>query len=148
MGFSRQEYWNGLPFPPPQDLLNPGIESVSLMSPELAGGFFTASTTWEALHMHTSFKKAFWCAKIVANTHTHTHASKIKLGKSERGQRVISLSISPFCKMSLLGETVKVAALCIISYNCMWICNYPNETSIKRKTIAWSWNPWVGSISC
>ena len=26
MGFSRQEYWNGLPFPSPKDLLNPGIE--------------------------------------------------------------------------------------------------------------------------
>ena len=26
MGFSRQEYWNGLPFPSPGDLLNPGIE--------------------------------------------------------------------------------------------------------------------------
>ena len=30
MGFSRQEYWSGLPFPPPGDLPNPGIESRSL----------------------------------------------------------------------------------------------------------------------
>ena len=29
MGFSRQEYWSGLPFPPPGNLPNPGIESVS-----------------------------------------------------------------------------------------------------------------------
>jgi len=29
MGFSRQEHWSGLPFPPPGDLLNPGIEPVS-----------------------------------------------------------------------------------------------------------------------
>ena len=49
MGFSRQEYWGGLPFPPPGDLPDPGIQSVSLRSPTLAGGFFTASTTWEAL---------------------------------------------------------------------------------------------------
>ena len=48
MVFSRQEYWSGLPCPPPGDLPNPGTEHVSLMSPELAGGFFTASTTWEA----------------------------------------------------------------------------------------------------
>ena len=34
MGFSRQEYWSGLPCPPPADLLNPGIKSTSLMSPE------------------------------------------------------------------------------------------------------------------
>jgi len=36
MGFSRQEYWSGLPCPPPGDLPNPRIELVSLMSPALA----------------------------------------------------------------------------------------------------------------
>ena len=49
MGFSRQEYWSELLFPSPGDLLDPGIELVSLMSPALAAGFFTTSTTWEAL---------------------------------------------------------------------------------------------------
>ena len=38
MGFPRQEYWNGLPFPSPRDLPDPGIEP---MSPALAGRFFT-----------------------------------------------------------------------------------------------------------
>ena len=41
MGFSRQEYWNGLPCPPPGDLPNPGIKPVSPTSPALAGRFFT-----------------------------------------------------------------------------------------------------------
>ena len=48
MGFPRQEYWRGLPFPPPGDLPDPGIESASLVSPALAGRFFTTSATWEA----------------------------------------------------------------------------------------------------
>ena len=48
MGFSRQEYWSVLPCPPSEDLPNPGIKSVSLMSPALPGGFFTTSATWEA----------------------------------------------------------------------------------------------------
>ena len=39
VGFSRQEYWSGLPFPSPGDLPYPGIKS---LSPALAGGFFTA----------------------------------------------------------------------------------------------------------
>ena len=39
MGFSRQEYWSGLPFPPPGDLPNPGLDPVS---PVLGGRFFTA----------------------------------------------------------------------------------------------------------
>ena len=49
MGFSRQEYWSGLPCPPPGDLPNPETKPVSLMSPALASGFFTTSTTWEPL---------------------------------------------------------------------------------------------------
>ena len=43
MGFSRQEYWSGLPWPPPGHLLKPGIEPAS-KSPALAGGFVTTST--------------------------------------------------------------------------------------------------------
>ena len=43
MGFSRQEFWTGLPCPPPGDLPNPGIEPASLMFPALVGGFFKTS---------------------------------------------------------------------------------------------------------
>ena len=46
VGSSRQGFWSGLPCPPPGDLPNPGIKRASLVSPALAGGFFTASTTW------------------------------------------------------------------------------------------------------
>ena len=45
MGFSRQEYWSRLLWPPPGDLSNPGIEP---SSPTLAGGFLTTNATWEA----------------------------------------------------------------------------------------------------
>ena len=45
MGLSRQEYWSGLSFPSPGDLPDPGIEPVFLMSPALAGGFFTSNAT-------------------------------------------------------------------------------------------------------
>ena len=45
MQFSRQEYWSGLPFPSPGDLPDPGIKLASLVSPALADGFFTTSTT-------------------------------------------------------------------------------------------------------
>ena len=41
MGFSRQEYWSGLPFPSPRDLPDPGTEPMSLA---LAGGFFTTES--------------------------------------------------------------------------------------------------------
>ena len=42
MGSSRQEYWSGLPFPPPGDLPDPGIKPASPRFPTLKGGFFIA----------------------------------------------------------------------------------------------------------
>ena len=45
MGFSRQKCWSGLPFPPPENLPDTGIEPTSLAFPALAGRFFTTSTT-------------------------------------------------------------------------------------------------------
>ena len=43
---SRQEYWGKLPFPSPEDLPNLGVEPAFLISPALAAGFFTTSTTF------------------------------------------------------------------------------------------------------
>ena len=41
MEFSRQEHWSGLLFPPPGNLPEPDIKPVPLLSPAMAGGFFT-----------------------------------------------------------------------------------------------------------
>ena len=58
MGLFRQEYRSGLPFPLSGDLPYPGIEPMSLVSPALAGGFFTTSATWKATST-TLFAKKF-----------------------------------------------------------------------------------------
>ena len=52
MGFPRQECWSGLPFPPPGDLLVPGIETTSPVSPTLAGGFFTIEPPGKMSNRH------------------------------------------------------------------------------------------------
>ena len=52
-GILQQEHWSGLPYPPPGDIPDPGIEPPSLMSPALAGRFFTIRATWEALSTFT-----------------------------------------------------------------------------------------------
>ena len=60
MGFSRQEYWSGLPCPPLGDLPDPGIGPVSLVSPASAGVFFTTSTTlYDGLNWYTSQNSTF-----------------------------------------------------------------------------------------
>ena len=48
MKFSRPDYWSGLPFPSPGDLLYPGIKPGSLVSPALAGRFFTPAPPGKA----------------------------------------------------------------------------------------------------
>ena len=53
MGFSRQEYWSGLPYPSLGHLPDPGIKLASLISPALVGRFFTTSGTWEVLRTCT-----------------------------------------------------------------------------------------------
>ena len=63
--FSRHKYWSGFPCPPPGDLTNPGIKPVSLMSPTLAGRFFTTSAIWEA-HV---------CMCVYMYVYTHTVCS-------------------------------------------------------------------------
>ena len=51
MGFSRQEYGSEFPGPSPGDLPNPGIELASLVSPALAGRFFTSRVTYKQQQM-------------------------------------------------------------------------------------------------
>ena len=54
MWFPRQEYWSGLPFPPPRDLPSPGIKSMSLASPALAEGFFTSAPPGKPFGLYSS----------------------------------------------------------------------------------------------
>ena len=101
MGFSRHEYWSGLPCPPSGDLPDPGIEPKSLKSPALAGGFFTTSATWKPVSppptpghklpknkMSSSYHPFPPCGgpcrvcgrhstQARAHTHTHTHTHTV-----------------------------------------------------------------------
>ena len=54
-GFSRQEYRNGPPCPPPGDIPDSGIKPASLMFPALTDKFFTASTTTDKVALTTGF---------------------------------------------------------------------------------------------
>ena len=58
MGILQAKYWSGLQCHPPGDPSDPGIETMSLMSPVLAGEIFTACTTWEAQSQCTRVKSS------------------------------------------------------------------------------------------
>ena len=57
VGFSRQEYWRGLPFPSPEDLPHPGIEPTS---PALAGRFFTTVAPRKPMNANTDNKNCIY----------------------------------------------------------------------------------------
>ena len=61
MGFPRQEYWSGLPLPPPSDLLDPGIEPAS---PALAGRFSTTEPPGEPRTPRRIFKNLIGKIKL------------------------------------------------------------------------------------
>ena len=63
VGILQAKYWSGLPCPPPGDLLNPGIEPRSLMSPALVGALFTTSITWEALRYKKYNRRKLYAKK-------------------------------------------------------------------------------------
>ena len=82
MGFPRQENWSGLPYLPPGDLPNPGIEPVSLASPALAGSSFTTRATWEALSrsLLLLLLSRFSRVRLCATPQTAAHQAPPSLG--------------------------------------------------------------------
>ena len=94
MGFSMQEYWSGLPFPVPGDLPDPGIELTSLMSPALAGRFFTTSATWEA-HQDIIFLKIIVLEASISQSSNIAHSIFIyKLINQNKARDCCSVSTS------------------------------------------------------
>ena len=64
LGFPRQEYWSGLPFPSPGDLPDPGIISLSLVSPALQEDFLPAEPPGKVDLMILVPWGPFWCLKV------------------------------------------------------------------------------------
>ena len=90
MGFSRQEYWNGMPFIPPGELPNLGIEPASLMSPALTDGFFTTSTIRKAqrsFYLIAVALSMFWILSHFLRTSAQSYAQDLSFscGRTEKG---------------------------------------------------------------
>ena len=96
MGFSRQEYWSGLPCPPRGDLPDPGIKPVSLMSPALAGGFFTTSATWEAPFSHFSSVQLLNSVRLFVTPWTAARQASLSITNSRSLLKLMSIeSVMP-----------------------------------------------------
>ena len=84
MEFSGQEYWSGLPCPPPGDLPHPGIKPMSLMSPALAVRFFTTSATWEACLSLLSSAQSLSHVQLLVTPWTAVHQASLSMGFSSQ----------------------------------------------------------------
>ena len=84
VGFSRHEYWSGLPFPSPGHLPHPGIEPGSLTCPALAGGFFTTSATWEAL-VHSDQRQKWRCFAMGNEVNSDTSFPRCRVHQGDEG---------------------------------------------------------------
>ena len=96
MGFSRQEYWSGLPFVSPGDLPDPGIKPVSLMSPASACRFFTTSATWEAHILQYIYTESHHVV------HRNLHGVVCQLCLSQAGKKI---------KFAIVQETWNIVFL-------------------------------------
>ena len=116
MGFSRQEYWSGLPCLPPGDLPNPGIEPMSLISPALAGRFFTTSTTWEAggtFCPPANFNcEIIWCLFKIVDISCYPHESL---------SRYMGSSLCLLCFLFFITTSLGnfSCCLCVIVLGCL-----------------------------
>ena len=130
-GFSRQEYWSGLPFPPSGDLPNPGIEP---MSPVLAGRYFTTEppgTSLRGLQEHVKCLTLWWSAKImlaiIFNTITCCRRLLRVLWTARRSKRSILKKINP--EYSLEGLILKLQHFGYL----MWRANSLENTLMLGK---------------
>ena len=115
LGFSRQEYWNGLPCPPPGDLPHPGIEPRFPAS----GGFFTLWATRETLqhtrhlllvlnNQHDAIKIMYWWdvlwdfqAVQISSEYIITEGRKVNTAPSQK-LKCILLSVPQECELFLI----------------------------------------------
>ena len=90
MGFSRQEYWSGLPCPPPGDLPDPGMKPVCLLSSVLAGRIFTIVptgkpyTTMTKIAMRFSSVQLLSCVQLFATLLTVVCQFPLSMGFSRQ----------------------------------------------------------------
>ena len=96
MGFSRQEYWSELPFPPSGDLLNPGTEPVSHVAPALAGGFFTTRAPGKPAYWSVTMERALIGVTLMEHLLGAGHCSSCCVYVNVMSSYEISITMTSF----------------------------------------------------
>ena len=102
MGFSREEYWSGLPWPPPGDLPNPEVEPRSLVPPASAGVSFTARAASILVQMDHSLL-------AMAEQYSIVYTHYIFLTRSSFGRRLGCFHVLAIMNSAALNIEVHVS---------------------------------------
>ena len=135
MRFPRQEYWSGLPCPPPGELPDPGTEPLSQASSALADGFFTTSATRETLTSITE-SSAFlhsmtW--SIAPTRKGHWAASSPALPLLWLRETLLFPQFSHICNCSSASYTH-----CSSTYSVTWVHSWHHKQTSLRVTSLFS----------
>ena len=148
IGFPRQEYWSGLPFPPPGDLPDPGIRPASPLPPALQAdcGFFTTKLPGKS------------CS---SGAYVHGSASRLSilshwsvcpfLFQYSTVLMTIALQYSPKSESVVAPNFVLFSQDCFCYWGHLWfhiklrvICSHAHALSLSQVLVMWkmSWVSW------
>ena len=99
-----------MPCPPPGDLPDPGIKSAFLTSSALVGGFFTTSTTWEAMSWESASESERDCSisLVSGGTTWNKAASNPELSSKENEKQIFAATIQDFVTQNNLTKLVNI----------------------------------------
>ena len=160
MAFYRQEYWNGLLSPLPGNLPNSGIKTASLMSPALAGMYFTTNATWEALLLLISQSKRKFIRKAIPNP-SNLNQISVKIVHSTQNFSYMALIIVcmyivvwlfNFCSLTIALERTSPWLFYVLLYShyltqnmgSMYVCwmNQSQLLGLLSYQMSWNWFDW------
>ena len=122
MGFSRQEYWSGLPCPPPGDLPDPGMKPVCLLSSVLAGRIFTIVptgkpyTTMTKIAMRFSSVQLLSCVQLFATSWTVSYQASLSIANSWSLLKLMSIELVMPSNHPTISSSVVPFSSCLQSF--------------------------------
>ena len=119
VGFSKQEFWSGVPFPTPGSLPDPGIESTNLASPALTSGLFTISATWKADVTYTYNLKIKQISEYWKKKQTHRYRKQtIVISGDNKGVEGWKVQTTEYKVIRMHHTTEGLKP--VICNNCKW----------------------------
>ena len=147
MGFSRQEYWSGLPFPSPEDLPNPGIEPRGTQVSHVVGRRFTVWATREVKGRWAPKNWCFWTVVLEKTLESSLDSKEIKLINPKGNQPWIFIERTDAEVWSWSSKTLAIWCEVLTHWKRSW-CGKDWGQEEKRSTEdeMLGWHHWLNGL--